>query len=213
MTQAHVAPFREGRAFNCPHCRVFSRQRWNDLHAQDDSGRYLQVEGFRVVVCTSCLAVNIWHYDQMIYPDVGLGDPANPDLGAEIVADYEEARRIAEKSPRGAAALLRLCIQKLCTQLGKPGKNINSDIAALVADGLPTSVQLALDTVRVIGNEAVHPGTIDLRDDKDTVRSLFSLINFIASKMISEHREVAAIYSMLPANKRDEIAKRDKAKP
>ncbi len=127
----------------------------------------------------------------------------------DIRADYEEANTIANASPRGAAALLRLAIQKLCKHLGKPGKNINQDIADLVANGLPPKVQQALDSVRVIGNEAVHPGTIDLRDDRNTVAQLFRLTNFIVQKMISEPKEVDGIYSSLPESKREEIERRD----
>ena len=111
---------------------------------------------------------------------------------------------------RGAAALLRLAIQKLCRHFGTPGKNINDDIAALVADGLPPKVQQALDSVRVIGNEAVHPGTLDLRDDLTTAAQLFRLVNFIAQKMITEPKEIDGIYSSLPQRKREEITRRDK---
>src|SRR5690606_29908829 len=112
-------------------------------------------------------------------------------------------------SPRGAAALLRLSIQKLCAYLGQPGHNINSDIKALVALGLPPKVQEALDTVRVIGNNAVHPGKIDLKDDIDIVNMLFKLVNFIAQKMITEPKEIDEIYSSLPAEKIDGIRQRD----
>ena len=131
------------------------------------------------------------------------------DLPAEIVADYEEARAIVSLSPRGAAALLRLAVQKLCKHLGKPGKDINDDIKSLVSDGLPATVQKALDSVRVIGNQAVHPGTIDFQDDSDVASSLFKLVNFIAHKMLTEPREVEEIYNSLPASKLAAIERRD----
>lgn len=63
--------------------------------------------------------------------------------------------------------------------------------------------------MRVIRNDAVHPGTIDLRDDLETVNKLFRLVNFIAYKTITEPAEVDAIYNGLPADKLAGIARRD----
>jgi hypothetical protein len=82
-------------------------------------------------------------------------------------------------SPRSSAALLRLAIQKLCKHLGFPGDNINADIKAMVGQGLAVQVQRALDIVRVIGNEQVHPGVLDVRDDPEMATRLFELVNFI----------------------------------
>ncbi len=145
----------------------------------------------------------------MLFPVTGGAEPPNRDLGEEIIRDYEEARSIVLQSPRGAAALLRLAIQKLCLRLGYPGKDINKDIQALVANGLPQKVQQALDSVRVIGNEAVHPGTLDLRDNPETALKLFKLVNFIATKMITEPAEIDHIYGGLPPGKLEGIARRD----
>lgn len=145
----------------------------------------------------------------MIYPSSGGAEPPNRDLGDEIIRDYEEARSIASQSPRGAAALLRLALQKLCKNLGYPGKDINKDIQAMVIDGLPPKVQEALDSVRVIGNEAVHPGTLDIKDDRETANKLFRLINFIAAKMITEPREIDQLYRSLPKDKLAGIKARD----
>lgn len=136
----------------------------------------------------------------------------NEDLNAEIKQDYAEAASIIAKSPRGAAGLLRLCVQKLCKQLGEEGKNIDKDIGALVTKGLDVRLQKALDTVRVIGNEAVHPGEMDLRDDPETAGILFTLINAIADQMISQPKLRDELYAKLPKAKLDGIAARD-AKP
>lgn len=135
----------------------------------------------------------------------------NADLSDEIQSDYAEAAAIAMRSPRGAAALLRLAIQKLCRDLGGRGDNLNADIGALVAKGLPAPIQQALDAVRVIGNEAVHPGELDLRDDVDTVGRLFRLINAIADQMITRPKEIAELYDMIPPEKREQIEKRNAA--
>jgi hypothetical protein len=131
------------------------------------------------------------------------------DLPEDIRHDFEEARSIITRSPRGAAALFRLCVQKLCAHLGESGKNINQDIAALVKKGLNPLVQKSLDAVRVIGNEAVHPGELDLRDDPETAAQLAKLINFIVDAMITQPKQIDLIYGSLPADKREQIEKRD----
>ena len=167
---------------------------------------------FTLSKCNSCGAPTIWLNLTMIFPIESTAERPSPDLPEEVLHDFEEARAIANRSPRGAAALLRLGIQKLCRHLGEPGHNINAGIASLVAKGLPSRVQQALDSVRVIGNEAVHPGSIDLKDDLDIVNRLFKLVNFIAHKMITEPREIDELYSSLPADKLVGIAKRDGGK-
>ena len=134
----------------------------------------------------------------------------NQDLPDDIILDFEEARNIVNFSPRGAAALLRLAVQKLCKFLGETGKNIDDDIAGLVSKGLNPLVQKSLDIVRVIGNEAVHPGTIDLNDNKDTAIQLFGLINSIADQMITHPKTIETLYQQLPESKRNAIEDRNK---
>lgn len=163
--------------------------------------------------CFVCKEFSIWIGEKLIYPAKVSGPEPNDDLNADIKADFEEARTILNASPRGSAALLRLCVQKLCKQLGEPGENINSDIASLVAKGLDVTIQQALDIVRVVGNEAVHPGALDLKDDRATALELFELINIIAEQRISMPNRVKAAYEKLPADKRGFIEARDKAKP
>ncbi|WP_289138875.1 DUF4145 domain-containing protein [uncultured Pseudomonas sp.] len=165
-----------------------------------------------VSTCFNCKGVSVWMYDKLMYPVVGNVLPANVDMPDDIKRDYEEAGAILNQSPRGAAALIRLGIQKLCKELGQPGVNINDDIKALVAAGLDSRVQQALDAVRVIGNSAVHPGKIDLRDDRATAETLFKLINLIVDKTISEPKHVQEVYESLPQNLLEAITKRDAPK-
>ena len=230
----HVTPpsIRE-TAFNCPHCHAFAHQFWYSLGAEKgdrnsplpfivEPREYphirLTKKGMLVSTlvgnvhlseCFNCERISVWVSDRLEYPRVGEAPPANPDLSDDIRRDYDEASRILGESPRGAAALIRLAIQKLCKKLGQPGKNLNDDIAALVKAGLDPPVQQALDTVRVIGNNAVHPGVMDLADDRATAESLFGLLNLIAEKMISAPKHVQEVYSNLPDDAREAIDKRD----
>ena len=145
----------------------------------------------------------------MIIPSSGNAPLPNNDLPEDIKKDFEEARSIVNSSPRGAAALLRLCIQKLCKDLGEKGENINDDISNLVKKGLPIKIQKSLDIVRVIGNNSVHPGVIDIKDDQETANKLFHLINLIVDVMISQPKEIDKIYDDLPEKDKEAINKRN----
>nr|VFK48678.1 MAG: protein of unknown function (DUF4145) [Candidatus Kentron sp. TC] len=160
--------------------------------------------------CYNCKEIAIWVHDRLIYPSAKINIQPNPDLPSHIKRLFEEAREIVASSPRGAAALLRLSIQYLCKELGESGKNINQDITNLVKKGLNPLVQKALDVVRVIGNEAVHPGEIDLDDSRDTALRLFDLVNLICNQMITQPKQVQAMYDKLPGNKLTEIEQRNK---
>ena len=160
--------------------------------------------------CYNCDRLAVWQYDKMISPFERHAPEPNPDLPDDVRIDYEEASTILDRSPRGATALLRLCIQKLCIELGQPGKNLNTDIASMVKNGLDARVQKSLDVVRVIGNHAVHPGQIDLKDDSDTATNLFELVNVIADIMISQPKHIGRIYNGLPKMAKAQIARRDK---
>ena len=165
-----------------------------------------------VSLCFECEKLSVWIHDRLIYPRAGEAPPANADLPEPLRSDYDEASSILDQSPRGAAALIRLVVQKLCIHLGQPGKNLNDDIAALVRTGLDPQVQEALDAVRVIGNTAVHPGQIDLRDDRGTAELLFGLVNLIVEKLISVPKHVREVYGNLPKRARDAVAERDGVK-
>ena len=126
----------------------------------------------------------------------------------EVKLDYEEAANIITQSPRGAAALLRLALQKLIIHLGGKGSNLNDDIARLVAQGLPVRIQQALDVARVIGNNAVHPGQIDV-DDVEISGNLFALLNLITEYMMTLPEKVEELYKNLPDNAKVAINLRD----
>lgn len=212
MISDYIPPTRGAKAFNCPSCRIYSKQLWYFLRGSErEDGFGLQHEDRRFLIsyCESCGFPTIWDEKGIIYPAYSIAENPNPDLPDEIKSDYNEARDVVDKSPRGASALLRLCIQKLCSYLGQSGNNINDDIKELVKNGLPPKVQEALDSVRVIGNEAVHPGTLNIKDDREIALKLFKLVNFIAQKTITEPKEIDEIYNSLPKDKIDGIKKRD----
>jgi Domain of unknown function (DUF4145) len=195
---------------------------WERLWYQ--RGSWVVTEAF-IVICGHCRAHAYWLGKEliptkadfasgvMIHPSLYATPLPHPEMPSEIRTDYDEAREIAGHSPRAAAALLRLCVQKLCNHLGQPGKNINDDIGALVKNGLPVEIQQALDIVRVVGNNAVHPAEISQDDVAEVSGTLFELVNYIVEDRISRPAKLAAMFSALPAPALAGIAKRDKNYP
>ena len=163
--------------------------------------------------CEACDREAIYIGGQIVLPSETDAPPPAVDLPHDCVPDYEEARTILPRSPRGSAALLRLVIQKLLPHLGASKTAINDAIGELVSAGkIKTQIQQALDTVRVIGNESVHPGKMDLRDDRETALAIFRIINLIVETEIAEPKRLEALYASLPQSKLDGIAKRDAPK-
>lgn len=202
-----TSPKFKSKAFNCPHCGAYANQFWE----VSTFGSYYDQDLHRSS-CVRCSQDSYWYKEKLTIPDSNGFDRPNIDLGEEIIADYLEAASISQKSPRGAAALLRLAIQKLCIQLGEKGNNINNDIGELVKKGLSPKVQKMLDIVRVIGNNAVHPGQMNLNDNPEIVRVLAKLINEVADEMITKPRELNELYSSLPEGALSSIDKRDSKK-
>ncbi len=176
----------------------------------DSRYAYNDIENLQLSRCYNCNKVAVWVHNSLLFPKEKTGVNPNQDLPENIIHDFEEARSIIGESPRGAAALLRLCVQKLCIHLGEKGNNLDEDIASLVSKGLNPLVKKSLDIVRVIGNEAVHPGTIDLNDDNEIASQLLGIINSITDQMISHPKNVEKLYEKLPPNKRKAIEERDK---
>lgn len=206
----YIQPGRGLRSFTCPHCEVLSRQYQHSTSVKSLGGNngYSSGDWLASSICEHCNEATLWLGEKMIYPDRGNAPLPNPDMPDDVMEDYKEAASIANKSPKAAAALLRLAIQKLCVHLGGQGKNINADIGSLVKSGLSPIVQQSLDVVRVIGNNAVHPGQIDV-DNIESVGHLFLLINLITETMISTPAQVKALYDSLPGSILDSITKRD----
>lgn len=211
-------PTFKGSSFNCPHCSAYAHMQWENLLFHSHG---VHLTNAFVVICRHCGVRSYWlgsskdlagNYEQgqMVYPTVQSAPLPHAEMPPEIKSDYEEARNISSQSPRAAAALLRLCVQKLCKELGEPGKNINEDIGSLVKKGLPIEIQQALDIVRVVGNNAVHPGAISHEDVASVCSTLFDLVNYIVEDRIARPKKLSAMFSSLPQPALDGISSRDK---
>ncbi|MDC4473016.1 DUF4145 domain-containing protein [Acinetobacter baumannii] len=203
-------------AFICPLCNVYANMQWilSDKNEKNDPNISIYLAR-----CFYCKSDSIWrvtipyakaHTSEMIYPKTDVIVKAEADMPEDVKSDFEEAKKVYNASPKAAAALLRLALQKLLVHLGQPGKNINSEIGKLVAEGkLNGGVQKAADTVRLTGNNSVHPGEMNEEDVDYIASKMFDLINFIIRKTITEPRELEELYRLTPQNAREAIEKRD----
>jgi len=214
--------------------KVYEEQKYNDSLSE-----IIAEHEWFILVCNKCGSLNViqrtqWDHDEYItdvtsdgteiyehpattyylYPNIDVDLPPPHEFMPKIVEkDYIEAQAVLLISPKSAAALCRLAIQKLCKYLGEKGQNINYDVGELVKKGLPIHIQQALDIVRVVGNEAVHPGEINFEDDREVAKELFGLINDIVDDRIGKvkrQERIREIYERLPQSKRDGISERDK---
>ena len=206
-------PAYRSRSFHCPHCGVFAEQHWEVLLYKEfilNQGMPAIIDGKKAEysVCQYCKHPTLWSASNLVYPSLGGYPPPNDDLPDEVKKLYVEAGSVAQLSPRSCCALLRLALQELLIQLGESGK-INSAIESLDQQGLDSRIKEALHTVRVIGNQAVHPGKIDFDEFIDT-NVLFELLNAIARDRITMPRERAEMYDKLPKGDRDFIEQKDK---
>ena len=222
MSKVDVAPGYKKESFTCPRCGAFAGMKWNDLLLNND-----EYASIALSICDACHKPSVWINDKesvlnwpmpglpmtgllggrqtLIFPLECVAPQAEEDMPEDIKVDYEEARLVFSHSPRAAAALLRLCVQKLCQEiLGKKGE-IHKQIGELVEMGLPSRVLKAFDTIRIFGNESVHPGTVNLNDTPEVALALFSLLNMAVRHCITEEKELEAIRALTPENKRRDI--------
>src|SRR5690348_13842117 len=130
MLQSFYPPLFMQGAFNCPHCYVYANQTWSvrltaNTSLRPGQGAVFTVLNVHISRCRYCGKDAIWVNERLSYPETTTAPLPSPDMPESVIKDYLEASLISVKSPRGAAALLRLAIQKLCIQLGQTGKNLN----------------------------------------------------------------------------------------
>lgn len=209
----YIKPECNVKSFTCPYCNTLSNIKWDNWRLVDGDGYRLWRdakggEDLDISSCVACGRYHIWLNEKMIFPIESNVPMPNDDMPSAVKEVYMEAREVYPHSKRAAVALLRLAVQILCKELGEEGKNINDDIGMLVSKGLPIQVQQALDSIRVIGNNAVHPGLIDVNDE-DVAGSLFSILNIIVEYLITQPYKISEIYGSLPQGALSSIEKRD----
>ncbi len=219
MNEEKKYPEFKKKSFVCPFCNALAQQEWGEysdwLDACGSNTNFLYDNNIKLCRCYSCKEVSIWKKEKMIFPKKILVDLAHKDMPKSVKELYNEAREVSVSSSRAAAALLRVSLEKLTEELGEISGNLNIRIGNLKKQGLPERVIKSLDIVRINSNEGgAHSGEIDLsgKDGSEIVNRLFSLVNFIVEKTITENKEMDEMFDDLPENKKDGIKNRDNKK-
>lgn len=148
----------------------------------------------------------------MIWPKKSGAPLPHEALPEELKQLHSEARAVLADSPRAAAALLRLLMEKLLQDTtGKTG-NLNEQIGLLVERGtFDQRLQETADTIRVSGNKAVHPAQIQSQGDTEEVALImFELVNFLVDDLIARPRKISHLFeTTVPEGAREAIARRD----
>lgn len=200
-------PDRENEWFTCPYCGLEDNHEWRRLKWQN----FRNLGGTIASKCRRCDNYLIWKDGTLIYPNIIPGPDPHERMPEDVKRDYEEARLVVDDSPRSAAALLRLAIQRMVEDhLDEEDDSLYKIIGNLVAGGrISSRTQKALDSVRVIGNNAVHPGEMDMDDDRETANKLFNLVNLIVEETVGREQMVNDVFDSLPEGPKDGINQRD----
>jgi hypothetical protein len=129
--------------------------------------------------CNSCNGFALWAGERLAFP---MNVDKTPALVKE---DFEEAAAILNKSPRGATALIRVCIQKLMPLLKQDGQNLTDSMSSLLRKGLEVEIQQAMEVLQVLRNDPGQPTSLDTPEDKEmALRFVDSLKAILERRML-----------------------------
>lgn len=207
----YVTPDVNQGTFTCPRCGTLAYQSKAELGAWDEYSKDTRFTRHDVIR-RKCFGCDQWSTrigGRLVDPVAVVGPPPHEMLTGQALDFYEQARAIAARSPRGAAAMLRLTLQVLVTELVPEERDLNRAIGILVDRGLHPDAQRAMDVLRVRGNHAAHPSDVDFEREPELLPALFVLVNTVVEQMISEP---ASLYEALPEGVRKQIERRDEPK-
>lgn len=230
-------------SFVCPSCSVFAQQLWHQILFKSETalnqhgevevnqfyviqegiekfffeGEYIREDNVVAFCrCQSCKQYSLWSDQKLVYPQKSLIPEPRKLMPDDVKKLYQEASDVFVHSPRASVALLRLALEVLLPHLGATKGTINNMISQLVSERKAIGkIQEAMDTLRVIGNNAVHPGEIIFEDGDDeyqnqTAIALFKILNYIVVETLESDAMINNLYSQLPEKVLKGIDNRDK---
>jgi hypothetical protein len=133
--------------------------------------------------CHSCNGFSLWVRGVLVFP-------TRIDKTPELVEeDLEEAAAILNKFPRGATALMRVCIQKLVPLLEDNGKELNQRVSSLVRKGLEMEIQQAMDVLQVLRSDSTQLNPLGSEADRETALRFLDSLKEVLERRMSQNRD------------------------
>ncbi|OBB26314.1 hypothetical protein A5792_04275 [Mycolicibacterium peregrinum] len=198
--------------YTCPYCDTLTGQHHRKVLIDQVSDPPKVDESAKRTRCNACNIVSWWVNGVLVYPPVAkTAEPPIEGMPEDVLDLYNEARMVADLSPRSASALLRTALEVLTTNhLGQDGVRLNDAIGNLVQAGrLDDELQQAMDVLRLTGNGAVHPREVRLDDNSNDATAMFELLNLVVDRLVVRPARIRKLYADLPESKREQIDKRD----
>ena len=206
----------------CPHCGAKTQQNYlNKLigsyqytitsksyprHTSHHETDRFVIQDITMLRCCACEKYIIFKDETQIYPIEANIESPNDDMPEDIKKDYNEAKNIFNLSIRGSCALLRLALDKLLIHLKINDKTLYNKINTYCERFEPDeTIKQALHTIRIVGNESVHPGTFNIEDNEDIALLLFEILNDITYDTITKKKKRTEMFKRLPKNKTKNI--------
>src|ERR1700738_1294109 len=133
--------------------------------------------------CHNCNGFSLWVRGLLVFP-------TRVDKTPELVdEDVEEPAVVLNKSPRGATALMRVCIQKLVPLLEENGKELNQRVSSLVRKGLEMEIQQAMDVLEVLRSDSAQLNPLESQADRETALRFLDSLKEVLERRMSHNRD------------------------
>src|ERR1700730_6587414 len=133
--------------------------------------------------CHSCNGFSLWVGGLLVFP-------TKIDKTPELVEEeLEQAAAILNEFPRGATALMRVCIQKLVPLLEDNGKELNQRVSSLVRKGLEMEMQQAKEVLQVLRSDPTQLNPLEPQADRETALRFLDSLKEVLERRMSQNRD------------------------
>lgn len=201
----------------CPCSNVPTKHSWISLHPVEGEGplvyRQFSYNKYFVSICDQCKNESLWMVapngkgHRLIYPKELLSPKPHPEMPEAIKSVYQEARLIAEDSPRAAIALLRLCVELQARDIvhGGAENNLYENINRMIDQGCSKRTIKAMTLCRLCGNDRLHQIREIQENENTDVYLLFNVVNWITEENYHRSKKIDEEFAKQPATKTKEL--------